>query len=204
MAAAPRGPRVARRFAQPVVGLLVAGSVLGVAGCGGDDDSGATATRPGALRVVGDGATSKAEPTGREPYAVTAPVDELAPGQLQTVQVTVTNPAAVPYRILELTATPGDPTAKCDGAEHLVVSGYDAEDPGSPPYVVPRRSRITIPLTVMMLDTAAHAEACEDVAIPLTVTGAAAEGGTGAESASGAAEGAATQGVATESGAPQG
>jgi len=170
--ATPRRLRTER-----VVGLLVAAStVVAVAGCSG----GAAATpetRPGALRVVTGNATSEAEPTtGREPYAATAPVDELAPGQLQTVQVTVTNPATVPYRILELTATPADPTAQCDGGEHLVVSGYDADDPGSRPYVVPRGSTITIPLTVMMLAPAAHADGCDDVAIPLTLTGAASEG----------------------------
>jgi hypothetical protein len=161
------------RRARRVVGLLAAlASATLVAGCSGGDGAGPT-PRSGVLRVL-SGATAEAKaPTGSEPYAATAPVDELAPGQLKTVQVTVTNPALVAYRILELTATPGDPSTQCDGGEHLVVSDYDADEPGSPDYVVPQKSSITIPLTVMVLATAAHADACEDEAIPLTLSGAA-------------------------------
>jgi hypothetical protein len=163
------------------VGLLaVLTTATLVAGCSGGDGAAPT-PRSGALRVL-SGATAEAEakaPTGSEPYAATAPVDELAPGQLRTVQVTVTNPAPVAYRILELTATPGDPSTQCDGGEHLVVSDYDADEPGSRDYVVPQKSSITIPLTVMVLATAAHADACDNESIPLTLTGSATEGATG-------------------------
>ena len=90
--------------------------------------------------------------------------------------MTVTNPDEVAYKILELTATPQDANASCSGHTNLVVSSYQASKPGSRTYLVPRRSSITIPLTIMMLNTATSQDSCKNVSFPLAFGGLATQG----------------------------
>jgi hypothetical protein len=135
------------------------------------------APQPGALRLVqSSGAASVASPPGHAPFAAVGNVSQLRPGQLQTLQVKVTNPDQVAYQILELTATPQDANPSCTGATNLVVSSYQSSRPGSRTYVVPRKSSIMIPLTVMMLDTATSQDACRNVSFPLAFAGLATQG----------------------------
>ena len=137
----------------------------------------APASQPGALRVVPtSGVASAASRAGHAPFAGVVSVSQLRPGQLQTLRVKVTNPDQVAYQVLELTATPQDANPSCSGASNLVVSSYHSTRPGSPTYVVPRKSSITIPLTVMMLDTAASQDGCENGSFPLTFGGLATQG----------------------------
>lgn len=172
MATTPRQ----RRNLAVVIGVVVILALLG--GCGvwltrGDEP----APQPGALRLVGGtGNTSAADAPGHAPFAAVGAVDQLRPGQMRTLEVTVTNPDQVAYRILELTATPKDANPSCSGATNLIVSGYQATKPGAVTYVVPRKSSITIPLTVMMLNTATSQDACKGVSFPLTFGGLATQG----------------------------
>jgi hypothetical protein len=131
----------------------------------------------GALRLVqSSGAASAESPGGHAPFAAVGNVTRLRPGQLQTLQVTVTNPDQVAYKILELTATPKDANRDCGGAANLVVSGYQATKPGARTYLVPRKSSITIPLTIMMLNTATSQDACKNASFPLAFDGLATQG----------------------------
>lgn len=172
MATTPRQ----RRNLAAVIGVVVILALLG--GCGvwltrGDEP----AAQPGALRLVaGAGATDAANPSGHAPFAAVGAVDQLRPGQMKTLAVTVTNPDQVAYRILELTATPKDANPSCSGTTNLIVSGYQATKPGAVTYVVPRNSTITIPLTVMMLNTATSQDACKGVSFPLAFGGLATQG----------------------------
>ena len=137
----------------------------------------APAPRAGALSLVqGNGTTSAADAPGHAPFAAVGSVDQLRPGQMRTLEVTVTNPDQVAYRILELRATPKDANPSCSGTTNLVVSGYEATKPGAVTYVVPRNSTITIPLTVMRLDTATSQDGCKGVAFPLAFGGLATQG----------------------------
>jgi hypothetical protein len=136
-----------------------------------------TPQQAGALKLVqGNGTTSAANAEGHAPFAAVGSVDQLRPGQMRTLAVTVTNPDQVAYRILELKATPQDANASCSGATNLIVSAYEATKPGAVTYVVPRKSSITIPLTVMMLNTATSQDACKGVSFPLAFGGLATQG----------------------------
>jgi hypothetical protein len=133
--------------------------------------------QPGALRVVqSNGGATAESPPGHAPFVAVGSVSQLRPGQMQTLQVTVTNPDAVAYRILELTATPQDANPYCSGHTNLVVSSYQSSKPGSRTYLVPRRSSITIPLTIMMLNTATSQDSCKNVSFPLAFGGLATQG----------------------------
>ena len=135
------------------------------------------APQQGALRVVhSSGAAAAKSPPGHAPFAAVGSVRQLRPGQLQTLQVTVTNPDEVAYKILELTATPQDANTSCSGTTNLVVSSYQSTKPGSRTYLVPSKSSITIPLTIMMLDTATSQDGCKDVSFPLAFGGSATQG----------------------------
>lgn len=135
------------------------------------------APQPGALRLVeSSGAALAQSPPGHAPFAAVGSVSQLRPGQMQTLQVKVTNPDAVDYKILELTATPQDANASCSGTTNLVVSSYQATKPGARTYLVPRRSSIMIPLTIMMLNTATSQDGCQNVSFPLAFGGVATQG----------------------------
>ena len=172
MATTPRQ----RRNLAVVIGVVVVLALMG--GCGvwlTRDDP--VAPRDGALKVVqGTGSTATADASGHAPFAAVGAVNELRPGQMRTLSVKVTNPDQVAYRILELNATPKDANSACAGSTNLVVSAYEATKPGAVTYVVPRNSSITIPLTVMMLDTATSQDACNDVSFPLAFGGLATQG----------------------------
>jgi hypothetical protein len=171
MATTPRQ----RRTLAVAVGVVVLLALLG--GCGVWMTRAAEpAPQPGALRVQGVGATEAADTAGHAPFAAVGAVQALTPGQMKTLQVTITNPDQVAYRILELTATPKDANARCSGTTNLVVSGYESTKPGAVTYIVPRKSTITIPLTVMMLNTATSQDACKGVSFPLAFRGLATQG----------------------------
>lgn len=164
-----------RRNLAVVVGIVVILALLGGCGVWMTRETPA-APRAGSLTLVhGNGATA-ANAEGHAPFAAIGAVDQLRPGQMRTLSVTVTNPDQVAYRILELKATPQDANPSCTGSTNLVVSAYEATRPGAVTYVVPRRSSITIPLTVMMLNTATSQDACKNVAFPLTFRGLATQG----------------------------
>jgi hypothetical protein len=172
MATTPRR----RRTLAFVTGVAVVLALVGGLGVWLSRDEPA-APRAGALQLVQDnGTATTANAQGQAPFAAVGAVSELRPGQLRTLSVTVTNPDRVAYRILELTATPKDPNSACAGSTNLVVSGYEATKPGAVTYVVPRKSTITIPLTVMMLDTATSQDACKGVSFPLAFGGRATQG----------------------------
>jgi hypothetical protein len=172
MATTPRQ----RRNLAVVTGVVVILTLLGGCGVWMTRDK-AAAPQVGALNVVrGDGNTVAANAPGHAPFAAVGAVDQLRPGQMKTLAVTVTNPDQVAYRILELTATPKDANDSCSGTTNLVVSGYEATKPGAVTYVVPRKSTITIPLTVMMLNTATSQDACKGVSFPLAFGGLATQG----------------------------
>lgn len=133
--------------------------------------SGATTTRTGALKVVaGAGGVAAAEPVKGAPWAAADSIRALAPGELRTVEVTVTNPGTTAYRVLELTATPRDGGPDCRADRSLVVSSYRSDRTGAPTYVVPRGSSIRIPVTVMRLALPGQ-DSCRDATFPLTLTG---------------------------------
>ena len=171
MATSPRQ----RRNLAVVIGVVVILALMG--GCGVWLTRDDPAPRDGALKVVaGNGSTAAADAPGHAPFAAVGAVNELRPGQMRTLSVKVTNPDQVAYRILELNATPKDANSACAGSTNLVVSAYEATKPGAVTYVVPRNSSITIPLTVMMLDTATSQDACNDVSFPLAFGGLATQG----------------------------
>ncbi|NYG07308.1 hypothetical protein BJ986_001795 [Phycicoccus badiiscoriae] len=141
------------------------------------------APHQGALRLMqGNGSLAAANASGHAPFAAVGSVSQLRPGQLQTLQVKVTNADAVDYRILELTVTPQDANASCSAAANLVVSSYKATKPGARSYLVPRESSITIPLTIMMLNTASSQDGCKNVSFPLAFGGLATQGQGGGSS----------------------
>ena len=163
-----------RRALAVLIGVV---SLALVGGLGGWLTRDEPAPRDGALTLVrGNGSTVAADAPGHAPFAAVGAVNELRPGQMRTLSVKVTNPDQVAYRILELTATPKDANSACAGSTNLVVSAYEATKPGAVTYVVPRTSSITIPLTVMMLDTATSQDACNDVSFPLAFGGLATQG----------------------------
>ena len=171
MATTPRQ----RRNLAVVIGVVVILALMG--GCGVWLTRDEPAPRDGALTLVrGNGSTVAADAPGHAPFAAVGAVNELRPGQMKTLAVKVTNPDQVAYRILELTATPKDANAGCAGSTNLVVSAYESTKPGAVTYVVPRNSSITIPLTVMMLNTASSQDACKDVSFPLAFGGVATQG----------------------------
>ena len=168
-------PRQRRSIAAMIVGVVLL-ALVGGCGVWRTRDEPAP-PQPGALRLVhGNGSTVAADTPGHAPFAAVGAVARLRPGQMKTLEVTVTNPDQVAYRILELTATPKDPNSSCSGTTNLVVSAYQAAKPGAVTYVVPRKSTITIPLTVMMLHTATSQDACKDVSFPLSFGGLATQG----------------------------
>jgi hypothetical protein len=174
MTTTPEGRRVTLGVCCAVV--LGVGIVLAAS------HHGSAAPRPhdGTLRVVGAsggasaGATAK--PQRDAPWAEAAGVRALAPGELRTVEVTVTNPGTTAYRVLQLTATPRDGGPDCRADRTLVVSSYRSDRTGAPSYVVPRRSSIRIPVTVMRL-TPTGQDGCRDATYPLALTGAVSPGG---------------------------
>ncbi len=101
---------------------------------------------------------------------------------MKPLDVTITNPDGVAYRILRLTATPEDANPDCTGRANLVVSSYESTKPGSTTYVVPGNSSITIPLTVMMLNTPGSQDACKNVTFPIAFDGVATQGQGGGNS----------------------
>lgn len=164
-----------RRVIAVAVGALLLLGLLG--GCGVWLTRDEPAPQTGALRVVqGRGEAAGSNETGLAPFAATGEVVGLAPGKMQALKVTITNPDEVAYRIQQLTATPEDANSDCVGPTNLVVSSYEATKPGAATYVVPRKSSITIPLTVMMLNTASSQDACKDVTFPLAFDGVAVQG----------------------------
>jgi hypothetical protein len=164
-----------RRIVAVAIGVLVLLGLLGA--CGALHPKKQAATQPGALRLVqSSGAATAQSPPGHAPFAAVGSVSALRPGQMQTLQVKVTNPDTVDYKILELTATPQDANPSCSGSTNLVVSSYQSTKPGSRTYLVPRRSSITIPLTIMMLDTASSQDGCKNVSFPLAFGGLATQG----------------------------
>lgn len=166
--------RQGRTIAVAVGVVALLGLVVGVGAWLNRAD---TEPQPGALRLVqSTGVASADSPAGHAPFAAVSNVSRLRPGQMQTLQVKVTNPDEVAYTILELTATPQDANASCSGPTNLVVSSYKSTKPGSRTYLVPRRSSITIPLTIMMLDTATSQDGCKNVAFPLAFGGLATQG----------------------------
>jgi hypothetical protein len=166
-------PRQRRNLAL-VVGVVIL-ALLGGCGVWLTRDEPA-APQAGALQLVQGTGTTTANAQGHAPFAAVGAVKELRPGQMKTLSVTVTNPDQVAYRILELTATPKDANSSCAGSTNLVVSGYEATKPGAVTYVVPRKSTITIPLTVMMLNTATSQDACKGASFPLAFGGLATQG----------------------------
>jgi hypothetical protein len=164
-----------RRTLAVAIGVVVLLALLGGAGVWLTRPE--PAPQPGALRVVQSSGVSMAQsPPGHAPFVAVGRVSQLHPGQMQTLQVTVTNPDAVAYQILELTATPQDANASCSGRTNLVVSSYSSSKPGSRTYLVPRKSSITIPLTIMMLNTATSQDSCKNVSFPLAFGGLATQG----------------------------
>jgi hypothetical protein len=164
-----------RRTLAVAIGVVVLLGLLGGAGIWLTRND--PQPQPGALRVVqSSGATAAQSPPGHAPFVAVGSVSRLRPGQMQTLQVTVTNPDEVAYQILELTATPQDPNPSCSGHTNLVVSSYQSTKPGARTYLVPRKSSITIPLTVMMLNTATSQDGCKNVSFPLAFGGLATQG----------------------------
>ncbi len=171
MATTPRQ----RRTLAVAIGVVVLLGLLG--GCGIWLTRADPEPRPGALRLVqSSGAALAQSPPGHAPFAAVGSVSQLRPGQMQTLQVKVTNPDEVAYKILELTATPQDANNNCSGTTNLVVSSYQSTKPGSRTYLVPRKASITIPLTIMMLDTATSQDGCKNVSFPLSFGGLATQG----------------------------
>jgi len=106
-----------RRTIAVVIGAVLLLALLG--GCGVWLTKKDPVPHPGALRLVeSSGAAEAQSPPGHAPFAAVGSVSQLHPGQLQTLQVKVTNPDSVDYRILELTATPRDarPSATVPGS----------------------------------------------------------------------------------------
>jgi hypothetical protein len=172
MAATPRQ----RRHLAVAIGVVVLLALLGGCGVWLTRDEPAPA-QTGALRVVqGSGVVAAESERGHAPFAATGDIAGLVPGTMRTLAVTITNPDEVAYRIQQLTATPEDASSGCTGPTNLVVSSYDATKPGATTYVVPRKSNITIPLTVMMLNTATSQDACKGVSFPLAFDGVATQG----------------------------
>lgn len=168
-----------RRILAVAIGVVVLLGLL--AACGPWRTKAEPARQPGALRVVASSGAGLAQsPPGHAPFAAVGNVSQLRPGQMQTLQVKVTNPDAVDYKVLELTATPQDANGSCSGSTNLVVSSYQATKPGARTYLVPRKSSIMIPLTIMMLNTATSQDGCKNVSFPLAFGGLATQGqGTG-------------------------
>lgn len=166
-----------QRQRRTLVVLAIAVLLLGLLGaCGAWLTRDEKPARPGALAVVGAGGVEVVDAKGRAPYAASGRVDQLRPGALQTLEVTVSNPDAVDYRILDLTARAGDANADCGATRNLVISSYDADKPGAVEYVVPAGASITVPLAVMMLDTPDSQDGCKDVTFPLSFSGTASQG----------------------------
>lgn len=166
-----------QRQRRTLVVLAVAVLVLGLLGaCGAWLTRDETPARPGALTVVGAGGVQAVDAEGRAPYAASGRVDELRPGALQTLEVVVTNPDSVDYRLLDLAARADDANGDCAATRNLVISSYDADKPGAVEYVVPAGASITVPLAVMMLDTPDSQDGCKDVTFPLTFSGTASQG----------------------------
>lgn len=175
---------------SPAVRTVVVGvacvAVLGVAAvvAASHHASAAPQPHPGALRVVtGAGGVAPSKPTPPRPtpdapWAAADAVSGLAPGELRTVEVTVTNPGATTYRVLELTATPRDGGPSCRADRALVVSSYRSDRTSARSYVVPRGSSIHIPVTVMRLALPGQ-DGCRDATFPLILTGAVSPGGAG-------------------------
>jgi hypothetical protein len=92
------------------------------------------------------------------------------------LEVVVTNPDTVAYRILDLRAKAGDPNPECRADANLVIGSYQATKPGARPYVVPAHAHITVPLAVMMLDAPTSDDPCAGATFPFTFTGSATAG----------------------------
>ncbi|GAB3443085.1 hypothetical protein GCM10027517_21060 [Phycicoccus ginsengisoli] len=169
---------VARSTRRVVLGVSCA-VVLGVGVVLATSHHGSAAPSPhaGTLRVVTPGhGVEAATPVRDAPWAAADGVRALAPGELRTVEVTVTNPGPTAYRVLQLTATPRDGGPGCRADRSLVVSSYRSDRTGAPSYEVPRRSTIRIPVTVMRLALPGQ-DSCRDATFPLALTGVVSAGG---------------------------
>ncbi|HET8768274.1 MAG TPA: hypothetical protein VFM86_13205 [Pedococcus sp.] len=161
--------RAIRTVTAAVAGVVALGVVAVVASS--HHAGAAQTTRAGTLRVVAAaGEVAAPKPTKDAPWAAADGIRALAPGELRTVEVTVTNPGTTAYRVLELTATPRDTGTDCRADRSLVVSSYRSDRTGAPTYVVPRGSSIRIPVTVMRLALPGQ-DSCRDATFPLTLTG---------------------------------
>jgi hypothetical protein len=123
-----------------------------------------------------DGGNDNGKGNGHPPFAAAGHIDQLRPGAISTLEVVVTNPDRIAYRILDLSVKAGDAGPGCRASSNLVISSYQSTKPGARTYVVPARSSITLPLSIMMLDTAASQDACKSVTFPLTFSGSATQG----------------------------
>jgi hypothetical protein len=131
----------------------------------------------GGGHVSGEGSSEgNGEGKGHAPFAAVGHIDQLRPGAISTLEVVVTNPDRVAYRILDLSVKAADASPGCRASTNLVLGSYRSTKPGARTYVVPAKGRITVPLSVMMLDTAASQDACKSVTFPLTFSGSATQG----------------------------
>ena len=96
--------RAIRTVTAAVAGVVALGVVAVVASS--HHAGAAQTTRAGTLQVVAAaGEVAAPKPTKDAPWAAADGIRALAPGELRTVEVTVTNPGTTAYRVLELTAT---------------------------------------------------------------------------------------------------
>lgn len=131
------------------------------------------------LEVNGSTEGRSADTAGHLPFGAAGSVTGLTPGSTSTLQVTVSNPSTLDYRIVDLTATPLDATNQCKAADNIMVTGYDSSIPGSAVHVVARGSTITVPLTVTFVITATDQGTCRNVTFPLRFSGTATPGQEG-------------------------
>ena len=112
------------------------------------------------LEVSGSTEGRSADTAGHLHFGAAGSVTDLTPGNTSTLQVRVSNPSTLYYRIVDLTATPLDATNQCKAADNIMVTGYDSSIPGSAVHVVSRGSSITVPLAVTFLNSAADQGPC--------------------------------------------
>lgn len=163
-----------RRTLRVLVVVVVLLALLGGCGMWLTRDTG---PREGVLGVVHTlGSANAASPSGHDPFATVAHIEELRPGVPRTMQVRVTNPDRQPYRILRLTAVPQDASAACPAKGNVTVTSYDAGAPGATAYVIPPKSSITMPLTITLNNSDISQDACKNVTFPLVFGGLATQG----------------------------
>ena len=131
---------------------------------------------PTVLQVSGSTEGRSADTAGHLPFGAAGSVTGLTPGSTSTLQVTISNPSTVDYRIVSLTATPVDATNQCKAAGNTTITGYDSSIPGTAVHVVARGSTISVPLTVTFVSSGADQGSCRDVTFPLRFSGTATPG----------------------------